>query len=174
MENTALAWAAITSGIIGPVSAVIITLLWEKNRRSFEIKMTTLQNLLLTRGRYADPLYTASIRTIPIVFATIPEIKQKHENFLNSTRVEVTDGNRELVTNEMSRREGILISAIMKNVGLKGLSSEEIETYTSSGLNYRDQLFEHALMSLPLIARNSQRSLDILEVASSSSTDTTD
>ena len=163
VTNFYLGWAAISAGIIGPITAVVITLVWEKVRRTRELKLNTLQNILVTRGRYSEPLYSATIRSVPIVFSKNKKVMNAYLNYMDATRNIPNDENREKVNNESARRESILITEMLTNVGYKGLTAEKVESYTSVGLVNRDILVENALVALPIIAINARKSAEASE-----------
>ena len=162
--NLYLGWAAIFAGFIGPISAVIITLIWERVRHARELKFNAIQNILATRGRYSDPLYSTTIRIVPLIFAKSKKVMHAYTGYMDATRLEPNDKNRETVIAESNRRESILISEILADVGYKGLTAEQIESYTSQGLVNRETLVEHALLALPHIAFNVEKSAKASEL----------
>jgi len=150
----------IVAALLGPISAVLITLFWERHRRTHEQKQTVLQTLLATRGRYSDPGYSWAIRTIPMHFAKNSKVMKSHADYLDMVRTAPSVENRETVHRESGRRESVLISEILQALGYKGLSAVQIESYTAQGLTYRERLLEDAMLALPEIARNAKRSAD--------------
>lgn len=161
--NTILAYSAIFAALCGPIAAVVVTLVWEQVRRSREQRLTLLQTLLATRGRYADPSYSWAIRTLPLAFARNAKVMSSHEAFLNAAREQMTDENRELLSRETARREGIMISEILKDLGYRGFTSEQIEAYTAGALADREVIIEQALKSLPYLSFQAKRSADAAE-----------
>lgn len=153
----------ILAAVLGPVTAVLITLFWERARRTHDQKQTVLQTLLATRGRYADPGYSWAIRTVPIYFSQNADVMKAHSDYLDSVRLEPSPENRERQDQESGRRQGVLISEILKDLGFKGLTSEQIEAYTAQGLADREILLENALRALPHIAISAKRSADYSE-----------
>lgn len=162
-SNIMLAYSAIFAAICGPISAVVITLVWEQVRRSREQRHTILQTLLATRGRYADPSYSWAIRTLPLSFARNAKVMTAHGNFLNAAREQATDENRERVGIETARREGIMISEILKDLGYRGFTSEQIEAYTAGALADREEVIVQALRALPFLSFQAKRSADAAE-----------
>lgn len=153
----------ILAAILGPVSAVLITLVWERARRTRDQKQTVLQALLATRGRYADPGYSWAIRTVPIYFSRNADVMKAHADYLDSVRLEPTPKNLKRQDQEAGRRQGLLISEILKDLGFKGLTSEQIESYTAQSLVDRENLLEDALKALPHIAVSAMRSANYSE-----------
>jgi hypothetical protein len=137
---------------MGPVLAVIITLVWERHRRAREQQLLLLQTLLATRGRYADPSFSWAIRTIPLHFSGHKAVKSAHSDYMNAVRFEPNDADREKHEAEMGRRLGILISAMLVALDYKGLTAEQVEEYTARGLAMRELWIEQALRALPHIA----------------------
>tara|TARA_R110002073_G_scaffold1785_1_gene12786 strand:- start:1161 stop:1445 length:285 start_codon:yes stop_codon:yes gene_type:complete len=82
---------------------------------------------------------------------------------MNAARVIPTDEGRQAADAETARRLGTLISSILIDLGYKGLTSEQIESYTSEGQTQNDRRFTDALDSLPYIALNAKRSADAAE-----------
>lgn len=157
----------IAAALIGPISAVLITLFWEKSRRAREQKQTVLQTLLATQGRAADPAFSWAIRTAPMHFATSKSVMEAHSCYLDAVRLEPTPKNQITQDQEIGRRLGILISEVLKDLGYKGLTSEQLEMYTAKGLAERERLIESALQALPYIAFNAKRSADYAEAMTS-------
>jgi hypothetical protein len=150
----------IVAVITGPVFAVLITLAWENLRRKHEQKRTLLVTLLTTRGNYADPGYSWSIRTIPIYFGKSTKVMKAYENYLDSTRITLTEDTPDSVAHEMQRRESLLISAILVDLGHKTTNSQELEVYTATALTEKELLIYNALKSMPEIATAMQVSAE--------------
>ena len=161
--NSYLAFSAAFAALAGPIAAVLVTLFWERSRRKRERRENVLQTLLATRGRAADPSFSWAIRTIPLYFHENISVQDAHRDFMNAARVIPTDEGRQAADAETARRLGTLISSILIDLGYKGLTSEQIESYTSEGQTQNDRRFTDALDSLPYIALNAKRSADAAE-----------
>lgn len=152
------AWATVFAALMGPITAVVITLAWERHRRLVDQQLLLLQTLLATRGRYADPSFSWAIRTVPLHFVRSAKVQAAHREYMNAVRYQPAEADRERHEIEMGRRLGILISEMLQVLGYKGLTSEQIEGYTAHGLVMREQLIEQALYALPQIAKSLERS----------------
>lgn len=161
--NLIVAISSIAATLTGPIAAVLITLRWEQIRRSREERQLILQTLLATRGRHADPSYSWAIRTTPLHFARNKEVLSAHASYMDAVRLEPTAENRERADAEIGRRQGILISEMLKDLGYRGLTAEQIEAYTAQGLADREELLMRALQALPHIAISAKRSADASE-----------
>ncbi|WP_146190686.1 DUF6680 family protein [Marinicauda salina] len=162
--NLILALSAAVAAVIGPTVAVVISLIWEGQRRDRERRENVLQTLLATRGRHADPGFSWAIRTIPVYFNRNAQVMNAHKEFLNAARFKPSEEVKDQAEDETARRQGILISEILKDLGYKGLTSEQIEDYTSEGLYLQDIRMANALDALPHIAISAKRSADASEV----------
>src|SRR5690349_15407424 len=137
--------------VVGPIAAVAITLIFEHFRRQREAKRSILQTLLVTRGRYADPAYTWAIRAIRLEFAKSSAVMSAYEQYLHAVRLKPAPEQMEQHSREAGRREGLLISEMLKDLGYHGLSSEQIEAYTAEGLAMREELMERALRAIAIL-----------------------
>lgn len=149
--------------VLGPILAVAITLWVEHSRRAREAKRTILQALLTTRGRYADPSYSWAIRAARLEFARCPRVIAALDAYLNQVRVRAPNDDVEAHHRESERREGVLISEMLKDLGYAGLTSEQMENYTAQGLADRERLLQLALEALPHIAFSARRSAEAAE-----------
>lgn len=149
--------------VLGPIFAVAITLITESYRTQREAKRTILHTLLTTRGRYADPGFSWAIRAAHLEFARSPKVRAVLEAYLNQVRIRPTSGAEEPHHRESSRREGVLISEMLKDLGYAGLTSEQIESYTAQGLVDRELIFQYALEAMPHLAISAKRSADAAE-----------
>ena len=149
--------------VVGPIIAVAITLWVESSRRAREAKRTILQALLTTRGRYADPSYSWAIRAVRLEFARRPKVIAALDAYLNQVRLRASNEDADAHHRESERREGVLISEMLKDLGYAGLTSEQMENYTAQGLADRERLLQIALEALPHIAISAKRSADAAE-----------
>ncbi|HRO02936.1 MAG TPA: hypothetical protein PLS69_04965 [Terricaulis sp.] len=161
--NLVVAICAIVAAVVGPIAAVVITLVWERVRKSREERQLILQTLLATRGRHADPGYSWAIRTTPLHFARNKDVITAHAAYMDAVRLQPTAENRERADAEIGRRQGVLISEMLKDLGYRGLTAEQIEAYTAQGLADREELLMQALRALPHIAISAKRSADASE-----------
>ena len=142
----------------GPIIAVLITLFWEKSRRSREEKMTVLNSLLNTLGRPSDPQYTFAIRQIPIVFQKNKDVIQAYNAFYQATNIENSDKPSQNQIEEMQRKERLLIMSVVKALNFRNITADSLSNYTTIGLGKREQLLEAALLGIVKIAENSDMS----------------
>lgn len=80
-----------------------------------------------------------------------------YESYLNAVRnlpAEITDHHRK----EATRRENLLISAMLNALGYRGMTADQIELYTSKGLADRENLMEGAMISLIRMSALAERS----------------
>ncbi|MET0181274.1 MAG: DUF6680 family protein [Caulobacterales bacterium] len=161
--NFIVAIGSITAALVGPVAAVLITLRWESIRRSREGRQTLLQTLLATRGRASDPSFSWAIQTTPLHFSQNRSVVNAHALYMDQVRLRVPPEQQAAHDSEIGRRLGLLISEMMKDLGYRGLTSEQIEAYTAQGLADREELFRRALIALPVIAFHANRSADAAE-----------
>ena len=161
----------IIAAFCGPIAAVVITLVAESRRRYRQQQETVLQTLLATRGRHADANYSWAIRMVPIFFSKSKSIVLAHAEYMNAVRHEPPPEQRATADIECARRQGILISEILQELGYRGLSSEQLEAYTAQGLVDREELIIQALKSIPYLAFSAKRSADAAETLVSSAID---
>lgn len=161
--NLYVATFAALAALLGPLAAVGLTLFIERRRASRDGKRNVLQTLLATRGRYADPSYSWAIRAIRLEFATNSKVIAALDAYLNQVRIKAPSNGGEAHWRESERREGVLISEMLKDLGYAGMTSEQIESYTAQGLADREVLLEAALRALPHLAHSAMRSADASE-----------
>lgn len=149
--------------LVGPIVAVFLTLWIEGRRTRSDAKRAILQTLLTTRGRYADPSYSWAIRAARLEFADAAQVIKALDDYLNQVRITPPADAVESHIQQSERREGILISEMLKNLGYVGLTSQQIESYTAQGLVERERLMTDALRALPIIAINGKRAADASE-----------
>ena len=158
--NLSVAIFAAVSALLGPLAAVLVTLYWERTRRSREERQTILQTLLATRGHPADPSYSWAIRTTPLHFSSSKGVLAAHASYMDAVRFKPATDQQERHVEEMGRRQGILISEMLKDLGYRGLTSEQVEAYTAQGWVDREEVTLRAMEALPQIAVSAKRSAD--------------
>jgi hypothetical protein len=149
-------WLTLAAIVLGPISAVLITLVYESWRRQRERRLVIVRMLLTTRHMPADAQYVAAINLIPAEFNKHPRVMQawrKYQERVNTPAPE-TEPARAAHIKLIDVSQGALIFQIMQSAGLKALSEGDIQTsaYVSKGFVDRDNLYLDMLAALPEMA----------------------
>jgi hypothetical protein len=160
-------WLTLLAIVLGPVSAVGITLFFEKSRRTKERRLQILRMLLATRHMPADAQYNVAINLIPAEFNDQADVIAAWRAYYALVRERPDAHDHERRTNVA---QAALIYQVMRSVGLK-LSEGDIQTeaYVSQGFLDRDNLYLASLKAMPEIAvamkaqlKNSDSMLNLL------------
>jgi hypothetical protein len=145
-------WIDVAALIIGPVSAVVITLIWERVRRSRERRVQLLQTIMALSVTPANAWFTNAINTLPFEFAGNAEVL--------SARLRLLE--KGLQDEEVIRRIDALIWAIMKALGMKvPVTPTPQERYFARGLGEHEERLIAALLALPKIAEAAETSAKV-------------
>lgn len=154
MNDAVFEWIELAAIALGPVVAVVITLVWERVRRKEERRSQLLQTLMSLRATPGNPWFTNAINTIPLEFSNDSEVLLARRDCLELN----------LAPEEVARRQDKLIWTIMRAMSIKvPAAPTQSELYYATGLGRQEQLLEKALQSLPYIAASSMRSADASE-----------
>ena len=139
--------------IIGPVIAVIITLITESKRRKREGQIQVMRMLLNTRHMPADPSYSVAINLVPVEFNDSNEVMTAWEKYIDVVRLKPTPENQVSQEILITNSQTALIYRIMKSLGFN-LSETSIQSsaYVSEGFIFRDKLYIDSLVAMRDIA----------------------
>jgi len=166
----------IVSALVGPISAVLITLWLERRRRTREQQTTLLRVLLTTRVSVQDPSFSWAINAIPLEFATQPKVLEAHSGYLTATRYQPTPENADAHWRDVSRKLAVLIGEIMRSVGYRSATVDKLESYASQASVESQMLVQaagKAIVRLSLCAERtaatSEAMLSIMQANNASS-----
>jgi hypothetical protein len=151
--------------VVGPLSAVGITLWIENRRRVRERQIYIMRMLLTTRHMPADPQYNAAINLIPAEFHDQSEVMgawRKYHERVNEHGDAAHEPDRQ---KRITAAQSGLIFQIMRSVGLKNLSEGDIQTqaYVSQGFVDRDMLYLDSLRAMPQIAATMEKQRELTQ-----------
>ena len=149
--------------IVGPITAVAISLWAEHRRRQREARTTILKMLLNTRGMPSDAAWSIAINMIPIEFNGHKAVVQAWRDYIECVRYRPTDENRSAHDGNLNAKQTTLIHKIMVALGI-GLSESDIQTesYIAEGYLRRDNLYLDSLAATRDIANHLKSQTDIL------------
>ena len=139
--------------ILGPISAVGITLWIDGRRRDREQKIIVLRLLLATRHLPADPGFLAAINLIPVEFNERPSVISAYNEFIEATRPKLDGVNNDAILSNSSTKLTRLIFEVSRSLGFK-LRETDIQTsaYASDGWIKRDNLNQDSQQAMRDIA----------------------
>jgi hypothetical protein len=146
-------WLTLLAIVLGPMTAVSITLWIEHRRRVRERQLQIMRMLLSTRHTPANPQYNAAINLIPAEFNSQPEVMAAWRRYHDLVNQHPTPADLPDHQKRMSVAQSALIFQIMVSLGLK-LSEGDIQTqaYISQAFVERDTLYLKSLQALPEMA----------------------
>lgn len=150
--------------IIGPISAVAISLCFEQRKRTREARTQILRMLINTRGMPSDPAYSIAINLIPVEFNGHKAVMQAWRNYIESVRYDPSPENAAAHDQKLNANQVSMIYQIMKSLNL-GLSESDIQTegYLARGFTNRDNLYLDSLRAMREIADAATRSAAVTE-----------
>lgn len=150
--------------VIGPITAVAISLWFEQRKRTREARTQILRMLINTRGMPSDPAYSIAINLIPVEFNGHKAVMQAWRNYIESVRYDPTPENAAPHEQKLTANQVSMIYQIMKSLNL-GLSESDIQTegYLARGFTTRDNLYLDSLRAMREIADASTKSATATE-----------
>jgi hypothetical protein len=146
-------WLTLLAIVVGPVVAVVITLITEHYRRARERRIQIMRMLLATRHLPADPQYNIAINLIPAEFNDQKEVMAKWREYHAHVRQHPDEASRAEFEKRANVTQSALIFQVMQSVGLKFSEGDiQTEAYISQGFVDRDALYQASLKAMPDIA----------------------
>jgi hypothetical protein len=158
-------WLTLAAIIIGPISAVGITLWIDKTRRVRERQLYIMRMLLTTRHMPADAQYNAAINLIPAEFNDQDEVMALWRKYCVVVRERPDEQSRADHKRRTEVAQSAMIFQVMKSLGLKNLSEGDIQTeaYVSQGFIDRDNFYINSLRAMPEIAATLKRQSELTQ-----------
>jgi hypothetical protein len=146
-------WQTLLAIILGPLSAVVVTLIFEQTRRTKDRRLVILRMLLATRHMPADAQYNVAINLIPAEFNSQAEVMEAWRKYHTLVRERPAAEGQSDHQRRISVAQAALIYRMMLSTGLK-LSEGDIQTeaYVSQGFVERDAIYQASLKALPELA----------------------
>ena len=150
-------WLTLAAIVIGPMSAVGITLAIEKIRRTRERRLYIVRLLLATRHLPADAQYNVAVNLIPADFNDQKSVMDAWRNYHAVARERIGQPPDAGHQRRMTAAQSTMIFQAMQSAGLE-LSEGDIQTesYVSQGFIDRDNLYLESLRALPTLANAMQ------------------
>jgi hypothetical protein len=158
-------WLTLLAIVLGPITAVGITLLIEKTRRVRERRLYVMRMLLTTRHLVGDPQYSAAINLIPAEFNDREKVMAAWRNYNERVREHPDPAHDADRQRRISAAQSGMIFEVMRCLGLKNQSEGDIQTqaYVSQALINRDNLYIESLRALPAIAATMEKQRELTQ-----------
>jgi hypothetical protein len=158
-------WLTMIAIVVGPLSAVAITLWIEGRRRVRERRLYILRMLLTTRHMPADPQYNAAINLIPAEFDDRSKVMEAWRKYHEKVNEHVDASHETDHQMRTTAAQSGMIFQIMRSVGLTNLSEGDIQTqaYVSQGFVDRDKMYLDSLRAMPAIAATMEKQRELTQ-----------
>ena len=135
--------------LVGPITAVGITLFIEGRRRERETKVLLVRMIMDTRHLPADSRYNTAINLIPVEFNHNEPVMSAWKKYIDHVRYQPSEANKSEHDQQTKSKQTKLIYQLMKTMGFS-LSETDIEAspYFSEGAAFRDNLYLTSLEHL--------------------------
>lgn len=158
------AWLTLLAIVIGPLTAVAITLIIEGRRKARETQLHVLRMLISTRHLPSDPTYATAINLVPVEFNAEPQVMAAWHSYIESVRYQPAEADMASHDAVLRTRQTMLIFRAMQALGFKLSESDiQISAYASQGQIWRDNLYLDYLAATREIAEALKRQTHLLE-----------
>lgn len=129
--------------LVGPISAVLVTLWYQSRRQVRDQRLALLRHLIAFRQLPADANFSHAINMIPIEFADKSAVLEAHREFIQSAFATAVDNQERGAQRAVKQTR--LIYEMAHSLGFKIRETDlQTEGYTSTGFVERDLLFQDA------------------------------
>jgi hypothetical protein len=158
-------WLTLTAIVLGPISAVGVTLWIEQRRHTRDRRLYIVRMLLMTRHLPADPQYNAAINLIPVEFNDQEKVIEAWRIYHERVRQKPDLSQQADHDRRLSAAQSGMIFQVMRSAGLANLSEGDIQTqaYVSEGFVERDRVYMDSLRALPAMAATMARQVELTQ-----------
>ena len=127
--------------IIGPISAVLITIAAEARRRRRDQRMQVLRGLIAALKAPGDAIWTVAINSVLLEFHDHKDVMHARREYLKLANDRAIPGQEQSYGDRMLVKQIALVYTIAKTLGFR-ISEGDLRTevYLSEGLAKRDEL----------------------------------
>ena len=127
--------------IIGPITAVLISLWIDGRRKARDQKLTILRMLIASRHLPADPAFFTAVNLVPIEFSESRKVLEAYKEFIVATNARVDGENNNEVNQNTNIKTVRLIYEVARDLGFPLRETDlQTEGYVSQGFGTRDGL----------------------------------
>lgn len=146
-------WILVGATILGPIVAVVITIVTERLRNTRNTRLNILQTILNTRQRPHDAAYQMAIMAVAIEFRKDREVMAAHLDLMRHVNLPAVPGGEQAQHQLMNQKLVSLMKLLFNRTGSK-ISEADIEslTYVTIGFANREKLLEDALHGIVRVA----------------------
>jgi hypothetical protein len=146
-------WLTLIALVLGPVSAVLITLWIEERRKVRDARTYILRMLMTTRMRPGDRNYIYTVNVVPVEFHDEPEGIKAWRDYGTVVAQRAAPGEEAAHVQQLTVKQAALIFSIMEVLGFKQ-SEGEIQTsaYISQAYVDREMLYVDSLRAMRELA----------------------
>ncbi|WP_305095966.1 DUF6680 family protein [Croceibacterium aestuarii] len=139
-------WLTLLAIVLGPIIAVIITLVVEAQRRSRQQRLEIFRTIMTTRHLPGDARYSSSINLVPVEFNRNRAVVEAYNDYIEETRFKPQAGDEEKKFRLLASKQTKLIAAMAKDLGFRLRESDlEVQAYAADGFIQRDNMVLDAL-----------------------------
>lgn len=151
---TATNWILVTATLIGPIIAVIITIVSEHFRSQAQRRTNIVYTILNTRLRPNDVQFQMAIMAVGVEYRKDEKVMFAHSEYMNHVGLPVAPGHEEAHNKVTGQKLVALLKLLFKRVGTE-ISEAEIDkmSYATIGVGMQDDLLHGALAAMIRIAK---------------------
>mgnify|MGYP003651925554 CR=1 FL=1 len=147
------AWLTLLAIVLGPIFAVVISLVIEARRRTRDSKLIILRLLVSTRDMPADSNYSTAINLIPVEFNDDKNVMAQYKSYLKTINTLPDEQNAQRQNLEIVSQQTKLIFAMMQSLGLKIAETDiQLDAYRATGMAKRDSIYIDSLIATKRMA----------------------
>jgi len=127
--------------ILGPVSAVAISLWIDGRRKRRDQRLIIVRALLTTRHIVGDPTYSAAINLIPVEFSDNWAVMDAYRAYIEAVRFQPSPDNQEAAVAQTVAKQTRLIFEVTKAMGFR-IAETDLQTtaYAADGWIRREMV----------------------------------
>ena len=150
--------------VLSPISAVAITLFYERHRRQRDSRMQVLRQLLSTYRLAGDPAWTVGVNMTLIEFRKVKRVRDARKDYVEIASHRPQKGDEESHGKTLAAKQTALVYEVARALGFDITEGElTTQSYVAGGWLNRDNLYLDSLLAMREVANATQKSADIAE-----------
>lgn len=160
---TATNWILVSATLIGPIAAVVITIVAEWMRARRQHRGNIVQTLLNTRMRANDIQYQMAIMAVAVEYRNDHDVMAAHRAYMNHVEITPAPGAEEGHDKVTGQKLVALLKLLFKSIGTE-FSEADIDkmSYHTKGVGMQDRLLHEALFGMVRVANALERQEQII------------